>query len=143
LVERAKNSGGTPRDNSFVRFTVLPDLNVDNLELSDVPIEEVNYGRVVNVYYVEFIHDPVNNIRKPFLVVRIKSCKGTKSLDAALPENPLVTYSGLSTPDIFHITTVDAVIGRLQTRDGTWAIIDRSRNGARTQFIDDDDDDDG
>jgi hypothetical protein len=80
--------------------------------------------------------------REPYLVVRIKSCQGTDGLDASLPENPLVTYQGLSTPDIFHLNTIDAVVGRIEVSNNRWAIIDCSRNGARTQFVNDDDDDD-
>jgi hypothetical protein len=67
--------------------------------------------------------------------VRIKECN-TGGLDAALPETPLVTYNRLSSPDMVHIDTVNAVVGRIQTVNRTWAIIDRSRSGARTQFVD-------
>ncbi|KAG8717826.1 hypothetical protein FRC08_006555 [Ceratobasidium sp. 394] len=142
VVDRANMTDGGARDNSFVRFTVLPDANADDDTASDVPFEEVNYGRLINVYYVEFIEDLENNVRRPFLLARIKSCRETNGLDAALPENPLVTYRTLSTPDIFHINTIDAVIGRVRLADNSWGIIDRSRDGARTQFVDDDGDDD-
>jgi hypothetical protein len=89
-----------------------------------------------------------NNERIPYLLVRVKTCNGTNGLDAALPENPLVTFRSLSTPDIIHIETVTAVVGRMPIevnmdgRRNTWAIIDRSRSGARTQFVDDEDDED-
>ena len=70
------------------------------------------------------------------------SCQGTGGVDAALAENPLVTYRALTTPDIFHLKTIDAVVGRIKVPGNRWAIIDCSRNGARTQFVNDDDDDD-
>ena len=70
------------------------------------------------------------------------SCQGTGGVDAALAENPLVTYRALTTPDIFHLKTIDAVVGRIKVPGNRWAIIDCSRNGACTQFVNDDDDDD-
>ncbi|QRV91910.1 Transposase family Tnp2 protein [Ceratobasidium sp. AG-Ba] len=140
-VQRTHSSTGSARDNSFVRFTVLPDENASN-DGSDTPYEEVNYGQLINIYYFEFITDFETNTRDHYLVGRIRSCQGTGFLDAALPENPKVTFRTLSTPDIFHLMTIDAVIGRIQVDGGDWAIIDCSRNGARTQFTNDDDDDD-
>ncbi|QRW01118.1 Transposase family Tnp2 protein [Ceratobasidium sp. AG-Ba] len=137
-VETTKKSTGNVRDNSFVRFTVLPDLNADN-DGDDIPYEQVNYGRLIGIYYFEFITDLLTNDRQPYLVARIKSCQGTDFLDAALPENPLVTYRTLSTPDIFHLKTIEAVVGRIKISRNQWAIIDCSRNGARTQFVNDDD----
>jgi hypothetical protein len=35
---------------------VLPDLNAEN-DGDDQAYEEVNYGRLVGIYYVEFIED--------------------------------------------------------------------------------------
>ncbi|QRV82626.1 Transposase family Tnp2 protein [Ceratobasidium sp. AG-Ba] len=139
-VQRTHDSTGSSRDNSFVRFTVLPDANASN-NGSDDPYEEVNYGQLIGIYYLEFITDFESNERDCYLVARIRLCKETGSLDAALPENPKVTYRTLSTPDIFHLMTIDAVVGRIQVETGEWAIIDCSRNGARTQFTNDDDDD--
>ncbi|KAG8731422.1 hypothetical protein FRC10_001761, partial [Ceratobasidium sp. 414] len=142
VVDRAKLSEAGVRDNSFIRFTVLPDANADDPNAPDVPFEEVNYSRLMNIYYVEFIEDLENNVQRPYLLVRVKTCRGTNGLDAALPENPSVTYRSLSTPDIFHIDTVNAVVRRIALNHNTWGIINRSRSGARTQFVDDDDDND-
>ncbi|QRV77877.1 Transposase family Tnp2 protein [Ceratobasidium sp. AG-Ba] len=139
-VQRTQDSTGSSRDNSFVRFTVLPDANMNDVNGPDIPYEEVNYGQLIGIYYLEFITDFENNERDCYLVARIRSCKDTGFRDAALPENPKVTYRTLSTPDIFHLTTIDAVVGRIQVGAGEWAIIDCSRNGARTQFTNDDDD---
>ncbi|QRV83928.1 Retrovirus-related Pol polyprotein from transposon [Ceratobasidium sp. AG-Ba] len=112
-VETTRRSTGTVRDNSFVRFTVLPDLNADNSG-EDIPYEQVNYGQLIGIYYFEFITDLVANERDIYLVARIMSCRGTNHLDAALPENPLVTYHTLTTPDIFHLKTIEAVVGRIK-----------------------------
>ncbi|KAG8729871.1 hypothetical protein FRC12_020657 [Ceratobasidium sp. 428] len=142
VVERTKTSTGYVRDNSFVRFTVLPDANASDSEDDDMPYEEVNYGRLINIYYIEFITDLETNARHKYLLARIMSCRGTSGADAALAENPMVSYRSLSTPDMFHLKTIDAVVGRIKVPGNQWAIIDCSRNGARTQFVNDDDDDD-
>ncbi|QRV99729.1 Transposase family Tnp2 protein [Ceratobasidium sp. AG-Ba] len=138
-VQRTHSSTGSSHDNSFVRFTVLPDANTSN-DGSDTPYEEVNYGQLIGIYYLEFIMDFDNNESDCYLVARIQSCKETGFLDASLPENPKVTYRTLSTPDIFHLMTIDAVVGRIQVGAREWAIIDCSRNGACTQFTNDDND---
>jgi PBP1b-binding outer membrane lipoprotein LpoB len=70
--------------------------------------------------------------------VRVKECN-TRGVDAALPGSPVVRYNRLSTPNIHHIETVNAVVGRVELNHTTWAIVDRSRNGARTHFVDEDD----
>ncbi|KAG9074683.1 hypothetical protein FS749_013732 [Ceratobasidium sp. UAMH 11750] len=142
VVDRAMRSESGVRDNSFVRITALPDANADDVLGPDVPFEEVNYGRLMNIYYVEFTEDLENNVRKPYLLARVKLCRGTNGLDAALPENPSVTYRSLSTPDMFHINTVDGAVGRIALDRNEWGIIDRSRSVARTQFVDDDNGDD-
>ncbi|QRV93624.1 Transposase family Tnp2 protein [Ceratobasidium sp. AG-Ba] len=136
-VETTKRSTGNVRDNSFVRFTVLPDLNATN-NGDDTPYEQVNYGQLIGIYYFEFITDLFTNARVPYLVGSIALCEGTNFLDAALPENPQVTYRKLTNPSIFHLSTIDAVVWRIKISRRDWAIIDCSRNGARTQFVNDD-----
>jgi hypothetical protein len=67
--------------------------------------------------------------------MRVKECK-TDGRDAAMPQSPVVTYTQMSTPDIVHVSTIVAVVGRIQMGN-TWAIIDRSRHNVRTSFVDD------
>ncbi|KAG9083927.1 hypothetical protein FRC06_004312 [Ceratobasidium sp. 370] len=57
VVDCARLTENGVRDNSFVRFTVLPDTNADDLDAPDVLFKEVNYGRLMNIYYVEFIEN--------------------------------------------------------------------------------------
>jgi hypothetical protein len=66
----------------------------------------------------------------------VKECN-TGGRDTSKPNHPIVTYNRLSSPDIIHLETVNAVIGRVAVSDWVWAIVDRSRNGVRTQFVDD------
>ena len=80
---------------------------------------------------------PVPRKAEPYLLARISECE-TGGLDAADPRNRVVVYSEMRTPDIIHINTISAVVGRmsLDDADRRWAIIDRSASGARTQFVD-------
>jgi hypothetical protein len=43
-----------------------------------------------------------------------------------------------TSPDIIHIDTIVAVVGRIHMGGNNWAVVDRSRGGARTQFVDED-----
>ncbi|EUC56942.1 transposase family Tnp2 protein [Rhizoctonia solani AG-3 Rhs1AP] len=45
------------RDNSFVRYELLPDANASLPDASDVMVRRVHYGQLLNIYYVEFITD--------------------------------------------------------------------------------------
>ncbi|KAG8749984.1 hypothetical protein FRC11_010871, partial [Ceratobasidium sp. 423] len=123
------------RDNLFVRYEILPDTNASLPDAPDVPIWQVYYGQLLNIYYIEFITDIENDVHKPFLLARVRECQ-TGGLDVARPENPLVTYRQTSRPYIIHLDTITYVIGRVQITYKTWAIIDRSTSGARTQFVD-------
>ncbi|KAG9125489.1 hypothetical protein FRC07_007396, partial [Ceratobasidium sp. 392] len=107
----------------------------------DVPIRRTQYGWVLDVYYLEFIEDVENDTRRPYLLARVMECV-TNGLDAALPQNPQVTYDRMRSPTIINLNTIDAAVGRVQLNRTTWAIVDRSRHGARAQFVDDNDDDD-
>jgi hypothetical protein len=77
----------------------------------------------------------------PYLLARVAPCN-TRGLDAALPENPVVTFDSAqmahTSPDIVHIDTIVAMVGRIHMGGNNWAIVDRSRGGARTQFVDED-----
>ncbi|KAG8735380.1 hypothetical protein FRC10_010677 [Ceratobasidium sp. 414] len=128
------------RDNSFVRYALLPDTNAAFRNRLDVPVRQTNYGQVLDIFYIEFLEDPENNIRRPYLLACVQGCE-TGGLDAALPENPLVMYCKLTSPYIIHIDTIEAVIGRIKVDHNTWAIIDWSWSGARTQFVDEDEED--
>ncbi|KAG8707529.1 hypothetical protein FRC08_000442 [Ceratobasidium sp. 394] len=141
-TESAVRSLRTSRDNSFVRFDLLPDANAAFMHRPDRLVRVTHYGQLMDIYYVEYIEDIEDDVRKPYLLARIRTCVGTNGRDASLPRNPIVKYNRLSTPDIHHINTIDAAVGRIKVNNTEWAIIDRSRNGARTQFVNEDGDDD-
>jgi hypothetical protein len=62
----------------------------------------------------------------------------TGGLDAAKPETPVVTFTenDAETPVIINALTLVSLVGRVRMGN-TWAIVDRSRGNARTQFLDD------
>ncbi|KAG9088780.1 hypothetical protein FRC06_001852 [Ceratobasidium sp. 370] len=107
-------------------YELLPDGNADRPNERDRAIRRIYYGRVHDIFYVEFIQDPATNTQIPYLLVRVKECN-THGLDATDPENPIVTYNRLDTPDIINLGTVHAAIGRIKIGGrNTWGIVDRS-----------------
>ncbi|KAG8712385.1 hypothetical protein FRC09_019938 [Ceratobasidium sp. 395] len=129
-------AGGGSRDNSFIRYEALPDRNARRPHARYHRQRRVYYARVTDIYYVEYIRDHERNTRAKYLLAMVQDCN-TEGLDAAKPENPIVTYNQLETPELIHLGAVDAAVGRIRVGGrATWGIIDRTR-GARTQFNDD------
>ncbi|GAB1527436.1 hypothetical protein RhiTH_010611 [Rhizoctonia solani] len=126
----------TARDNSYVKYDLCPDRHANFRRQLDRPLREVQYGRLLDIYYVEYIK-PDDGAHVPYLLARVTECV-TGGVDAARRGTPLVRYNRELRPRIIHIETIVAVIGRVHLGDKEWAIIDRSRDGARTQFLDDD-----
>jgi hypothetical protein len=62
----------------------------------------------------------------------------TQGLDAGLREHPVVTFDKISTPDMVHIDTIVAVVGRIHVdnNNNKWVIVNRSRDNACMQFVD-------
>ncbi|CAE6444950.1 unnamed protein product [Rhizoctonia solani] len=146
------------RDNSFVRYSLFPDANAAFRNRRDVPVQEVLYGQVHDIYFVVFVEpakdenssevetedededegelDEEQRRRKPYLLAFIEPCD-TGGLDATNPATPVVKYRSMLTSHMVHIHTIEAVVGRVP-QGNSWAIIDRSHNGARTVFVDED-----
>ncbi|CEL55918.1 hypothetical protein RSOLAG1IB_01930 [Rhizoctonia solani AG-1 IB] len=137
---------GTVRDNSYVKYDLLPDRNARFRYRPDEPIRRTQYGRLLDIYYVEFVEEKgkMANESQPeaprraesYLLARVAECN-TDGTDAADPRVRLVKYTQLSTPDIIPVNVISAVIGRVKLNEQEWAIVDRSSSGARTQFVDD------
>lgn len=125
----------TARDNSYVKYDLLPDANAAYRNRADVPFRQTQYGRLLDIYYVQLRED--DDTLTSYLLARVAQCE-TGGLDAASPENPMVTYreGDVKSPDIIHVNTIVALVGRIQMGN-TWAIVDRSRGNARPQFLDD------
>ncbi|KAG9075885.1 hypothetical protein FRC06_009840 [Ceratobasidium sp. 370] len=124
------------RDNSYVKYDLLPDANAAYRNRADVPYRETQYGQLLDIYHVMWIED--DNTRTRYLLARVLPCN-TGGLDMALPENPRVTFNIAQMRGggiIININTIVAVVGRVNLSGNEWAIIDRSRDNARTQFVD-------
>ncbi|QRV81018.1 Transposase family tnp2 [Ceratobasidium sp. AG-Ba] len=124
------------RDNSFIRYELLPDANPRRGRMQYRAQRWIHYGQVLDVFYLEWIENLETDARKPYLLARVTECV-TNGRDASLPQNPIVTYNQMKSPDIINLGTVHAAVGRTKVPGGqrTYAIVDRSR-GARTQFLD-------
>ncbi|KAG9076255.1 hypothetical protein FS749_011990 [Ceratobasidium sp. UAMH 11750] len=133
------DSNPIARDNSYIKFDLLPDGNAVNRFGEDQPFREVQYGRLLDIFHLVFIEN--DGSRKRYLLARIQLCE-TDGLDAALPENPVVTFdmreSMRGSPIIIHIDTIVAVVGIIHLDGPRWAIVDRSRGCMRAQFVDED-----
>ncbi|CAE6479037.1 unnamed protein product [Rhizoctonia solani] len=139
---------GIARDNSYVKYDLLPDRNAHFRYRPDEPIRRTQYGRLLDVYYVEFLEKKARKATenqpavprkvKPYLLARVDECN-TNGADAADPRVDVLTYthSRRIAPDIIPVYAISAVVGRMRTANNVWAIIDRSSSGARTQFVDD------
>ncbi|KAG8689710.1 hypothetical protein FRC09_012286 [Ceratobasidium sp. 395] len=123
----------TSRDNSFVRYDLAVDIHTRNARDPEF-IRVPHYGQVVGIYYVEFTF-PGTEEKAGYILLRVKECN-TQGLDAAKPEHGVVEYTTLSMPDVINAMTASACVGRVEVKDRTWAIIDRSSTTARTQFLD-------
>ncbi|CAE7090773.1 unnamed protein product [Rhizoctonia solani] len=121
------------RDNSYVKYDLLPDRNTRFRNRLDDPMREVQYGRLLDIYYVEFMESQEKRI--PYLLARVEECD-TGGRDAARRGTPLVTYKRVFAPILVHIDTIYAVVGRVSLGRNEWAMLDRSRDGVRTQFLD-------
>ncbi|KAH7337926.1 hypothetical protein B0J17DRAFT_405313 [Rhizoctonia solani] len=139
---------GTARDNSYIKYDLLLDRNTRFRYRLDEPIRKTHYGRLLDIYYVDFVEQEeqaatkdqpaIPRKAKPYLLARVLECK-TDGTDAAGPRARSVKYTRMaSSPDIIDVNTISAVVGRVHCENNQWAIVDRSSSGARTQFVDDD-----
>ncbi|KAG9095747.1 hypothetical protein FS749_009884 [Ceratobasidium sp. UAMH 11750] len=126
------------RDNSFMKYDLLPDCNAAFRRLEDIPYRRTCYSRLMDIYYIEFTG--LDNVRAPYVLLAVQECK-TDGRDAVLLANPVVTYTQLASTVLIHVDTVVAVVGRVRIGNA-WAIVDRSRGNARTRFVDEEGNDD-
>ncbi|KAG8717200.1 hypothetical protein FRC09_014634 [Ceratobasidium sp. 395] len=126
------------RDNSFVKYDLLPDRNARWRQRPYVPRRQCYYGQCVGIYFVRFTNDEGDIT--PNLLAAVRQCN-TDGSDAARPETPVVTYDQLGPVNLIHVYTIIAVVGRIQLGE-TWGIVDQSRDSIRPQFDDYEDDED-
>ncbi|KAG8734373.1 hypothetical protein FRC10_011753 [Ceratobasidium sp. 414] len=127
-------------DGDNIRTASLIDNNPIARDNSWVKLyRQVEYGQLLDVYHVIFVKN--DGTRVWYLLARVQACN-IQGCNVLLPENPYVTFkmpqmrrTGLV---IIHLKTVGSVVGRIQVATNEWAIVDRSRGNAPTQFTDDD-----
>jgi hypothetical protein len=113
---------------------MFPDANASFCKREDRPIQEVNYGQIDNIFYLELKEHSDPNVDQQLLLARITPCEIECHEDAT---EGLVEYSKMSTaPLIVHLNSVEASVGRVKWHT-TWSIVDRSRGAIRTLFTND------
>ncbi|KAG9081074.1 hypothetical protein FRC06_005849, partial [Ceratobasidium sp. 370] len=91
-------------------YELLPDRNADDNNAPDEAMRVVYYGLVWDIFYVEYIWNRVINNCIPYLLMCVKECN-TGGLDVTLPENLIVTYNQLDTPEVINLGAVQAARG--------------------------------
>ncbi|KIO21332.1 hypothetical protein M407DRAFT_80502 [Tulasnella calospora MUT 4182] len=142
----AKLNPDKDRDSSFIRFTQLVDLNARYRNMPSTFERRVQYGQLHSVLVCEL---PKSNLlrlqeSKVFLLAHITPCDtsirrgGTEIWPDATQE--VVSYKDTLTSIIVDISAVEVVVGRVKygIAEKRWGIIDRSGEGARTTFVDQD-----
>lgn len=112
-----------------------PDANAHSRRLPDHPVREINYGQLVDIFYIELNEHNDANAGTKYLLGHVLPSKILKHQDAA---EKVVEYQQMDrNPLIINLLSIDATVGRVK-RHNTWGIVDRSRDAVRTLFIDDD-----
>jgi hypothetical protein len=91
----------------------------------------VYYGRVESFWVCHFPRSPWTPSRERYILALFSPCGNTRGNDAT---KTTVTYKILNRSKFIAATTIESVVGRVQTEPGRkeWAIIDRSGAYAST-----------
>ncbi|QRV80941.1 Transposase family Tnp2 protein [Ceratobasidium sp. AG-Ba] len=131
---RTANGDYLQRDNSFVRYVLFPDANARFTRQDDEPVQQIQYGQIQDIFYVELREHGEPDIDRKFLLARILPCDIERLGDAT---EELVKYKRMKRfQTVVHLNTVEAVVGRVKRHD-TWFIVDQSKGAVRTLFTDD------
>jgi hypothetical protein len=96
-------------------------------------VSATEYGRLECILVLELDPNPILGIAEKTtrILADLTPCACTEG-DAT---TDLVSYRRFQAPRILDIQAVENVVGRVSSR-GDWYIVDRSVEGARTQFVD-------
>ncbi|KAG8706898.1 hypothetical protein FRC08_000806 [Ceratobasidium sp. 394] len=127
------------RDNSYIKFNLFSDANAAHCNWGEVLFREVRYGLLLDIFHLFLTED--DGSRNRYLLARVQLFK-TGGLDAALPENPVVTFnmtqSMRGSPIIIHAGAIVAAVGIVHLDGPLWAIVDRSWGRVHAEFVDED-----
>lgn len=99
------------------------------------------YGQLTHIYRIVFLSAfPALEIDKGTTIIfaAIRSCAVTQ--DSALLDLDIHFYSKHGSLDLIDITSIQALVGRVPAGRKEWAIIDRSGDMARAEWLGDDED---
>lgn len=96
-------------------------------------VKATEYGRLECILAIELQPNPILGItrRMTRILADLTPCACTGS-DAT---TGLVYYRKFQPPRILDIQAIENVVGCIQSQ-GAWYIVDRSEDGARTEFVD-------
>ncbi|KAI0087703.1 hypothetical protein BDY19DRAFT_892356 [Irpex rosettiformis] len=110
------------RDNTFVRYEQIVDLNARYRNLPSIWEQQAFFGQLMHVIAVDITAIPSLNIPSTtFLFAIIRSCK----VISRHPKLDIHYYTEFGPLEVVDMTTVQCIVGRVYDR-GQWAIVDRS-----------------
>ncbi|KAF8592922.1 hypothetical protein BDV93DRAFT_567159 [Ceratobasidium sp. AG-I] len=120
------------RDATFVRFVFWRDKYENQRNRPPKMVKATEYGRLECILVLHLEPNPTLGIaqRTTRILADLTPCACTEG-DATVN---LVSYQRFQPRRILDIQAVENVVGRVSSR-GRWYIIDRSVDGARTEFI--------
>ncbi|KAI0087621.1 hypothetical protein BDY19DRAFT_1073305 [Irpex rosettiformis] len=132
-VDSVANTRPDARNNTFVRYEQIVDLNSRFRNLPSVWAQKPFFGQLMHIIAVDIPDIPSLNIPSTRVVLAaIRSCKVTSSHEIL----DIHYYSEYGPLDLVDLTTIQCIVGRVYDR-GQWGIIDRSGSLNRAMYIED------
>ncbi|KAF9023214.1 hypothetical protein BDZ89DRAFT_1093121 [Hymenopellis radicata] len=139
----ASRSREDKRDATFVRYEMIVDKRA-RFQGSQVLEKETFYGQLQHLYAVTFsdpeaLQDLKCEEPTTILMASIQACNINTAEHG--PDLDIHFYSDLGKIDVVDVTCIQALIGRIASPVGQskWAIIDRSGDLARAEWVDEED----
>ncbi|KAG8736058.1 hypothetical protein FRC10_009732 [Ceratobasidium sp. 414] len=103
---RTGEGSHSSRDNSFVRYVIFPDANAHFCNRDDEPVQQVNYGQLQDIFYVELKERSDPDVGTKCLLGRVLPCGIRNPADAT---KELVEYQHMATASmIIHLNSIEA-----------------------------------
>lgn len=92
-----------------MKYVMFPDSNAAFRNRPDVPVAEVNYGQLDDIYFVELRDHGHADVPRRFLLARVTPCE-TYGRDAT---KRLVSYTCTLPQIIINLQVIEAAVGRI------------------------------
>ncbi|KAJ7666787.1 hypothetical protein DFH06DRAFT_984464 [Mycena polygramma] len=125
------------RDATYVRYEMLVDKHARKKKRAPEFEVQTFYGQLTHIYRVHFpAASPPLKIKKPttFILAAIRDCV-LRPDDPQLSELDIHFYSRVGALNVIDIVSTQSLVGRVPIGEGDWAIIDRSGNLARADWL--------